>query len=426
YNAKFKDDISLNLPTLDIAYLKKKDNNNIDINSFKKLSKIVKVMQDNNITKGSVYIKTKDFANMLVRLNLDIEPYGIFHKDTHLKDITLDANITNMKRISVKDTKDMITASINIEDKLTIDLSTKELGIYYQKKDINETKKEKEPLKRCENIILDLPKITLNMENGYFKYNDNLINYENINTKINKDNIYLTLNKNDTNVNLFLEGKQIYTKIDNLSSDFLSEILGKEMIDSGYINLLAYGTQCQIKGKGVMENLNIKDAKILNNIFLVINSAPAIINPLLILPNAYRFATDKFQLSEYRINKGNFNFDFNRDKNILDIPFMDIEGVHSDFQGEVNLDLYNEKIKSKIDIIFMKDYAKIISYIPLINYVVLGDEERFSYSVNIDGNLTAPKVATHMLKETAMAPVNMIKRVFLLPTLPFRDTNTTK
>ena len=175
-----------------------------------------------------------------------------------------------------------------------------------------------------------------------------------------------------------------------------------------------------------MHNLNIKDASILNNIFLVINSAPALINPLLIIPNAYRFASDEFRLSEYEIKKGDFKFNFNRNTSVIDIPKLNIQGVHSDFTGNANIDLYNEKIKSKVDIIFMKDYAKIISYIPLVNYIVLGDEERFSYSVNVDGNLTAPDITTHMAKETAMAPLNIIKRVFMLPLLPFRDSNTTK
>ena len=207
----------------------------------------------------------------------------------------------------------------------------------------------------------------------------------------------------------------------NENAVFINAISGKKVVDGGYIDLSAYGKQCKIMGKSKINNLNIKDASILNNIFVVINSAPALINPLLILPNAYRFASDKFSLSEYKIKKANIMFGFNRDTQILNIPTLSIKGVHSDFVGNLNIDVYNKAIEGKMNIVFMKDYANIINYIPLVNYIMLGDEKRFSYSVDIDGKLKNPKVKTHMAKETVMAPINMIKRVFMLPLLPFKD-----
>ncbi|MEA2018936.1 MAG: AsmA-like C-terminal domain-containing protein [Campylobacterota bacterium] len=427
YSVSFKDDINLYLPSLTIEYKKKDDTNFIDINSFEKLSKIVKVMKDNNITSGSAYIKTKDFLDMAIRLNLNIEPYGIFHKTKKQKDINLDIEIEKMKKISLKDTKNMLSGNIDITKKPKINLTLNDVGIEYKTKDLNETKPvKKEPLEKCENIILDLPKVSLSMNNGYFKYNNNVVQYDKIISKTNKDKVDFILDKNNTNISLYLDGDNIYLNADKVDKNFINNGAGSVILKDGYVDLYTSGTQCNLNGRGELRNLNIKDASILNNIFLVINSAPAVINPLLIIPNAYRFATDEFQLSEYEIKKGNFNFNFNRDNSVLNIPKLNISGVHSDFNGDANIDLYSEKIKSKVDIIFMKDYAKIISYIPLVNYIVLGDEERFSYSVNIDGNLTSPDVTTHMAKETAMAPINMIKRVFMLPFLPFQDSNATK
>lgn len=427
YNASFKDNINLHFPSLAIEYIKKGNTSFIDINSFKKLSKIIKVMKDNNITDGSAYIKTNDFLNIIIKLNLNIEQYGIFYKNKKQKDITLDMKIKKMKKISFRDTKNMLNGNIDITKKPKINLSFNDMGIEYKTKYLNEIEPiKKEPLKKCKNINFDLPQISLYMKNGYLKYNEKLINYEFINTKTNKNNIYFTLNKNNTNINLHLKGKQVYAKIDNLDSDFLNNISNERIADNGSINLSAYGTQCNINGKSNIKNLNIKDTSILNSIFLAISSAPAIINPLLIIPNVYRFATDKFKLSEYKIKKSTFNFDFNREKDILNIQKLNIFGVNFDFVGKADIDLYNKKIQSKLDVIFFKDYSKLISYIPLINNIVLDDNRRFSYSVDLDGNLTSPKVTTHIAKETVTAPINMIKRVFMLPLLPFMDSNTTK
>jgi hypothetical protein len=70
----------------------------------------------------------------------------------------------------------------------------------------------------------------------------------------------------------------------------------------------------------------------------------------------------------------------------------------------------------------MKDYSNIIKHIPLVGYIILGDEKRFSYSVDITGKLKDPKVSTHIAKESFLAPFNIIKRVITLPILPFQES----
>jgi hypothetical protein len=316
----------------------------------------------------------------------------------------------------------MIKANINLTNRLKIELDIQNMGIKYTKQDTNQTT-TKQPHKKCTTIPFNLPNIKLNMSDGYVKYNNNLLEYDHIITRTNKNKVDFILDKNQTNISLYLDKNKVYLNLDNLNTNFINSLAGKKLFKGGFIDLYTSGTQCNLKGDAQIQNLNIKDAAILKDIFLVINSAPALINPLLILPNAYRFASDEFSLSEYEIKKGNFNFNINRDKSTVDLPQFNITGVYSDFDGSANIDLYQSKIKSKINIIFMKDYAKIINYIPLVNYIMLGDEKRFSYSVDVDGNLTEPKVTTHMTKETVMAPINMIKRVFMLPLLPFKDSN---
>ena len=430
-NVDFKDPILVDFPSLDIHYKKEKDNNTIKISSFEKLSALIKAMQNKTIPKGDLSLCTKDFKNIDAKLNIATHPIKVFYKKEELYKLTLNANIKDMKYIDIKDSKNMIEATINLESKQPIiDITTNNLGIYYKVEDTNATKEEpkkeskKEPLKKCENIVLSLPTIKTSFNNGYLKYNKNLLEYNNIRTYMKEDKVLFSFASKKTNLDLFLDKENIDLTANYIDSDFINALLGKKALDGGKIYLTIKGSQCQIEGKTYLRKVNIKDAAILNNIFLAVNSAPALINPLLILPNAVRFASDKFSLSEYEVRDGHIDFTLDRNKSILDIKNADIKGVHSSFKGDINIDLYNEKIKSKLDIIFMKDYAKIIDYIPVVNYLLLGDERNFSYTANIDGNFTNPKVTTHMTKETLMAPVNIIKRVFLLPTLPFRDSNT--
>ena len=41
--------------------------------------------------------------------------------------------------------------------------------------------------------------------------------------------------------------------------------------------------------------------------------------------------------------------------------------------------------------IFFKDYSKIVNYIPVFNYILLGDEKRVDTEVIISGTLDEPK-----------------------------------
>lgn len=431
YHVVFKDRIKVELPSLMIDYTKDKKLNEIDIKSFDQLNSLIIPLKDYNLTNTSLNIQTEDFKDLIIRLKTDIEKYGIFYKNKKLKNIILNTNIKDMKDITVKDDKGMLNAIIILEEQPTINIDISHMGVEY-KDDTNDTNRsvKKQNIEivpeKCKFITLDLPIVTAKMNDGYFKYNSNLLKYDKIKVDTKKDIVKFNLDSNSTNILLNLKNNDINISGTKLNKIFINNIAGVKAIDDGNINFNILGTQCLVNGDIKLDNINIKEAKALNKIFLVINSAPALINPFLIIPNAYRFATDQFSLSEYKIKKGNIDFNLNRDTNIFNIRKLDAVGVHSDFSASGKIDLNKNKIDSKLDIIFMKDYASIIKHIPIIGYIILGDEKRFSYSVDINGKLNDPKISTHIAKESVVAPLNIIKRVITLPFLPFYDSNLTK
>ena len=90
-------------------------------------------------------------------------------------------------------------------------------------------------------------------------------------------------------------------------------------------------------------------------------------------------------------------------------------GVYSDFVAKGEIDLWKKSVNTDLDVVFMKEYSKIIDFVPGLGYVLLGDEKRFSYSVDINGKLTNPSIKTHIAKETISAPYNIIKRIVTWP-----------
>ncbi len=403
--------------------------NNISIGDIKvnkfKIADVVDI-NDSNIP---YWINFQDLNNLFVKVKLNIEDYKVFHKGKKLKDIDLKINVKDKSKVNIADGINMIDAKVVLGESPDIKFVLNEFGIEYYD-DTNKTKEIKQEVKKdkiskkCENIVLNLPLVNGVMNNGYFKYNNNLIQYDKIFIDTNKTKVNFVLDKNITNI-LLMMNDDLNLSVKDLNKEFLNNVVGSHAIDGGTIDLNLYGTQCLNDTNITLKDVEIKSAKVLNKIFLVINSAPAIINPFLILPNAYRFASDGFKLKSYTIKDGIVKLNANRDTNVINIKKMDLKGVHSDFELDGNIDLTTNQINSKLDVIFMKDYAKIINFIPVVRYVLLGDEERFSYSINIDGNITNPNINTHFAKETLMIPINIIQRIITLPLLPFQDINMT-
>ncbi len=417
YSASFGKDIKAKLPSLDIEYKNQNKIHHIDINDIPKLTSLIKMFESYTIPKSDIHLNTKDFKTMNINLNSDISDYGVFYKKEKQENIFLSIDINNMKEIAVVDKNKMIKADITLDDKPIINLITNDFAIEYMddSNETNTTKKEKiKELQPCKFIVFDLPKIDISMNNGYFKYNKNLLSYENISLDTYKDKVSFELRDKNSSILAKLDKYDVDLAL-NINSNFVNNIAGLKAIEGGNIDLNASGTQCVIDGNIYLKDVDIKEAAILNKIFVVINSTPAILNPFFIIPNAVRFAGDGFRLSSYLIDEGKMVFNLNRDINILDISKVESISTQNSFYGKAMLDLNQNTIDSTVEVSFMQGMAKVIDFIPVIGYWVLGDDGRFSYSVDIKGKLSEPEINTHVGKETLMAPVNIAKRLITSP-----------
>lgn len=202
----------------------------------------------------------------------------------------------------------------------------------------------------------------------------------------------------------------------NMSDEFLNALANKELIRGGKVNLSASGESGILKGTAYMKDTTIRDLAILNNLLIFINTSPALINPLLAVPSVVGMATnDGFDLRGYKVSSGKLEFTYNFEKKFLNVYKLFTKGNGIDFDGYLTVDFLNDKINSKLKLIFFKDYSKIVGAIPVINYIFLGDEKQVSTQVDIYGTLKDPKFKTNVAKDSAKAPINVIKRIITSP-----------
>ena len=239
--------------------------------------------------------------------------------------------------------------------------------------------------------------------------------------RIRNDSKFVSLDYKQTSVT-FRESKD--KKIDifsnNVSDEFINALIGKHIFDGGNLMFYASGYMNDLNGKLIIENSNVEGVTILNNLLLFIQTSPALINPLLAIPAVVGLATNSgFNLLAYNIVDGTLEFNYNKDKELLDIKKLITIGNGIDFDGRGTVDLKNNIIDSNIKLIFFKDYSKLVGMVPVINYVLLGDNNRVETEVNLNGSLSDPDISTNLTKDTISVPMNIGKRILSFPSILF-------
>lgn len=215
--------------------------------------------------------------------------------------------------------------------------------------------------------------------------------------------------KKDKNGNITLDAK-------NLNDSFINTAFDKELVEGGEINLTAKGRDNTISGKAIFSENKIKNLAVLTNIITLINTSPAIINPLLAIPSVVGMASSGgFAVTAYKVNDGYVDFTYNFDSKQLELSKIATIGNGIDFDGEASIDLNNGTIDSNIHLIFFKGYSTIVGAIPVVNYIILGDKKRVDTQITVSGSLLNPEVKTNVTKDSISAPVNVIKRIILSP-----------
>jgi hypothetical protein len=380
-----------------------------------------------NDTKKDIPILNVKVKNIDLKVDEDI--YHIASGETKIEPKKL-SFLANVERLDIplsKKGKDITSLEIsgiiddqgialrNNDDSLKLNIQKDNYNIFISgfdiKYEIGENNKDDKDDK-------DSKKIDLNALNSNIIINDEFIipahKYE---LRLRNKSKYFNLKHNKTEITY---KEQEDGKIDLYGHDivgsFINTIFKKEILSGGNILLTAKGKDDKINGKLLLTDVKVKDLAIINNLLLFINSSPALINPLLVVPRLVgAVSNDGFNLSGYHINEGTVQFNLDMESNILDITKLITIGNGIDFDGKGKVNLNDKSIDSKLKLIFLKDYSSIVGVIPVVNYVVLGKNKRVETEANIFGPLSNPKIKTKLTKEAFSIPVNIVKRIFSSP-----------
>lgn len=360
---------------------------NMDFKNLSKLEKYSSFMKSNKIYNGTAQITTNDFESFFGAINITKAQLPIIENDNVLTSIS--GNFSASKDLVWFYSSDKkIELKFGKESNLTFN----DLSIIYDENRSKDSDSNK-PI----NLSLKNGKIILSPSNT-------TILADNILMKQKKDFLSVDILYKNGTLNLLEKNNNFTLNAKSLDSDFVNALLNKNFFVNGEISVIFSGENIDnFFGTIKVENTNLKDFNTLNNLAAFFNTIPA-----LATLNNPKYSTDGYPVKSGKM-------DFIRMEHLIYISDIHLQGYSIDLDGAGYIDLNADEIYLELKISTLKSISQIIDYIPLVNFIVLGDDGTISISVSIRGKLSDPKVHTNVLGETVLSPFNMIKRLFQLP-----------
>ncbi len=343
-------------------------------------------IKDENKKNFKFFIDYKDdFIMNMPKLNLT-------YKKTKDENITFSANrlssvgeyfdfITIDKKSSI-----LMTKLKNQETKVDISNISIILDDYYN----NLLQKDKEVNNKNENINIYWKNSFLSINN--FKFYFDKLTFDRDKQTINSKLIY-----GKTLLNIDKSADSIIIKSDYIEPTYINKIFDKEVLKDGYLNLFITGSSNKYAGELNLNSTTIVQMQLVDNLLLFLNSTPALINPLLAIPTIYRLTQNKFEFGGYYIENGIVKFKYNNLDKYLNLYEIKTDGKLNDFAGNISMNFVDKIINGNLEVSTLKDYAKVINNVPIINYLFLDDKGKFSIPITIYGTIDNP---SYKIKDT--------------------------
>ncbi len=150
---------------------------------------------------------------------------------------------------------------------------------------------------------------------------------------------------------------------------------------------------------GIMRNF-----KAYNNTLAFINTLPALAT----------LNDPGFSKKGFHIKKGIAKYRKIGDKIIFDS--IHIEGKSANIVGSGKIDLKRNTIDINLAIQIARELGKVVGSLPVLGYILMGEDKSMTVGLKITGSISEPKVETSPAKELLKLPLDIIERTLKAPT----------
>jgi hypothetical protein len=203
-----------------------------------------------------------------------------------------------------------------------------------------------------------------------------------------------------------------YVKGEHFNDTFMENLFAFSDFKGGDMSFELTGKVDDFQGVMKIENATLKEFKLLNNILSFVNTIPSLIT--FSVPN---YNANGLPLKEAYSHYTYRNKQFMIDNFTLDSPELKMV-------GEGNINFKEDSILGTMTL--KSDLGSKLGRVPMVGYILFGNDGSLSTTVNIKGKLSDPTVETAIAKEIVTAPFNILKRTITYPFLWMMDDEKKK
>ncbi len=382
-----KDGTTIVLNKLDTT-LSFKQKSTFIVKNLKNLKKNSKIMQELKIDNADVFVETEDFKDFKILANIKKIDLPLYKNNKKVDSLLL--NISTNGDSFYATSKDK---SIKISQK---DFLMVEFEKYnFMLNDGNSTLNLKQDLivkAKNSNIILKKPnKILLS---------------DKFRLKIDATKRELKFDSSFSNQSMHIEKNSNFFKVDttNLNDVFINSLLGEKIFENGKFRITILGkNKDNFSGKFFASNSTLKRMKFYNNLMALINTVPSLLT----------FKAPGFNEDGFSLNK--MMLDFIYKNGVITFKKIDIDGKSTDVIGHGIYNTKNSSINLTLQLSILKSLSSVVKNIPIVNYIILGKDNKFYTNISVSGDIDNLKIKTNILKDTAITPLDIIKRTLQTP-----------
>lgn len=159
-----------------------------------------------------------------------------------------------------------------------------------------------------------------------------------------------------------------------------------------------------MKGRIIIEGGILSDFKAYSNTLAFINTLPA-----LATLNRPGFSSEGFKIEE-----GVIDYIMTPQKIVFESVYL--KGNTATVVGKGTVWLTGtKKVDVDLAIQTVREFGKVVGKIPLLGYILMGDDNSMTVGLKIGGTLDDPKVSTSVAKDILTLPLEILKRTINAP-----------
>ncbi len=382
--------LTLHSKEFDIDYILNDQSWKLKFNTLNTLANQSKILSDYNLTDGN-FTLYKNVYNKHVNFYGDFKyPYKILVEDEEPLEYY---HINGSKKENILLTINN-KVDINISD--TINVTAKDIGI-----NINDVLKFFNDRKDNNTSDSKKPNVMLKSTGCYiFVSKHRRIISETLDLQYYNGVTTAQLAYKDGAAGFELKNDSFHLYGNEFNDEFMEHLFAFSKFKNGSLSFSMNGTTKEYEGILYVADTIILDYKILNNILAFVNTIPSLVT----------FSLPGY--SSHGLAVKDAYMHFKAKDNVFKLSDIYIDSKELDILGRGTANLNTNKIDLQLNL--KTDLGSSISKIPVVGYILLGDDT-VSTTLKITGPLDDPKVESLLAEDIIVAPLNIIKRTFLLP-----------